>query len=883
MSPVHLKALQISEWAYRTALLAYPASYRARFAPEMLCAFRELNAEAVGVSGIRGGLRLWWREATGVVRTAVRERVAAVGSTTASAAERRVGGVVRAAGRSVWVWACAVFVFVLAAYVWTLAPTVTFWDAGEFLAASKTLGVPHPPGTPVWVFVSHVWATLVPFGAYAFRVNLMTAVFSAAAAAFLFLVVHAALSRTDGKDTGLWSHAGAAAAVIVSAFTFTVWQNSNEAEVYAIAAFSIAATTWFAMVWRSHRGTPKATRMLFLMVYLGAFSIGNHLLALLVGPALVGFMWHVLRTEPLTDQKARNKEWTQWAVLTATWVLLIATGLGSPALLGIAAVVFVGATTVAGARGSLRFPVAMLAVSAVGVSTYLFLYIRAAQVPFLNMWDPSTLDALLSVIRREQYPPRLPTDNPLYLSGEGNPGRTFGLLWLQILNYLQYFDWQWAMGLKPNERVFALGRLPFTLVFTSLGIYGASLLRQRDRSAFWLLLSVFVVTGPGLVGYMNFKPGFSLGLEQYPVIDMHEVRERDYFFLVSFQVWGLFAGVGIVGMCRSLRASLGQRWAGKRWAPHLAFPLLALALIPPALNFKAASRSHGPQVQLARDYAYDVLQTIEPYGILITHGDNDTYPLWYLQAVEGIRPDVTVMVGTLSRIPSYIRHLRDRPVQPFDPEQAPWFADSAPAVPPPPVHSLTDAEIASLRPMALPTAYTFRAGVIEHTYPAGTPLYVNDLLLLRMIQENVGKRSVYFSGGGGDEAWVRLGDSVVQEGLALKLYADKHPDAAQVVDSGFGYKVNLERTESLAWNVYRYADLLETDTPQLDSNHRPVIGQFAQMYLSLAQAHDTVGNRERSIQNLLRAYHFLPTPQLRRIVDAVAPGRIPSDATMEPE
>ena len=79
---------------------------------------------------------------------------------------------------------------VLAVFVATLAPTVTFWDAGEFIAAARTLGIPHPPGTPLFVLIAHVWALLVPVGEYAYRTNLLSACCSSAAAALLFLVVH---------------------------------------------------------------------------------------------------------------------------------------------------------------------------------------------------------------------------------------------------------------------------------------------------------------------------------------------------------------------------------------------------------------------------------------------------------------------------------------------------------------------------------------------------------------------------------------------------------------------------------------------------------------------------------------------------------------------
>ncbi|MEA2724476.1 MAG: hypothetical protein QOH59_2247, partial [Gemmatimonadales bacterium] len=86
--------------------------------------------------------------------------------------------------------ALGVAALVLAVFVLTLAPTVTFWDAGEFIAAAKTLGIPHPPGTPLFVMIAHVWAMLIPIGEYAVRTNLLSAVLSAAAAGLFFLVTH---------------------------------------------------------------------------------------------------------------------------------------------------------------------------------------------------------------------------------------------------------------------------------------------------------------------------------------------------------------------------------------------------------------------------------------------------------------------------------------------------------------------------------------------------------------------------------------------------------------------------------------------------------------------------------------------------------------------
>ena len=98
-----------------------------------------------------------------------------------------------------YLWALAVAGVVLAIYVLTLAPSVTFWDAGEFIAAARTLGIPHPPGTPLFVLMAHVWGMLVPVGEFAARTNLLSAIFSAAGAGCFFLVAYESLREFDPR------------------------------------------------------------------------------------------------------------------------------------------------------------------------------------------------------------------------------------------------------------------------------------------------------------------------------------------------------------------------------------------------------------------------------------------------------------------------------------------------------------------------------------------------------------------------------------------------------------------------------------------------------------------------------------------------------------
>ena len=160
----------------------------------------------------------------------------------------------------------------------------------------------------------------------------------------------------------------------------------------------------------------------------------------------------------------------------------------------------------------------------------------------------------------------------------------------------------------------------------------------------------------GLVYYLNFRYGYSL---PDPMADrgLHEVRERDYFFIVSFSVWGLWAGIGIATLWRE--ASRDARSGLVK-----ASPILGLALIPLLLNFTWASRADDYS---ARDWAHNLLMSVEPYGVLFTNGDNDTFPLWYLQEVEGIRRDVTVIVTSYLNTEWYTKQLK-RITAPCDPD-----------------------------------------------------------------------------------------------------------------------------------------------------------------------------------------------------------------------
>lgn len=771
-------------------------------------------------------------------------------------------------------WAVAVSGVVFLGLLVSLAPSVTLWDAGEFIAAMKVLGIPHPPGTPLFVMLGHTFARVVPFGEYAFRTNLLSALFASAGAGFWFLVLWESLGRSASPPSApapgpQFRVAAAIAGALIASFTFSNWLNSNETEVYAAATFSVSAICWLMLRWRAHRSTPRARRDLLLVTFLLGLAIGNHLLGLLAGPAAMGFMAVELRRHPAADPAERGREWAEAGLLAAVWTLLVGVGLGSSLLMLLGAGAVLASLGFAARQRVATFGLVLLGLGLVGVTSYLFLYLRAGQGPPLNEADPSTWPALLDVIRRAQYPRRTPFDDPTFPHGDpANPGRGLRIIALQLATYVQYFDWQWASGLRTAGGGFPL-QVPVTLAFVGLGIAGVRAQWRSDPGGAGLLLILFLVTGLGLVGYMNFKPGFSLGYAWYPDSDQHEVRERDYFFVVSFLVWGLWAGLGLRALARRLASHPRfGRFSRAVWVG---------AAVPFVLNFPAADRRAGPDARLAGDFAYDLLNSVPPYGILFTYGDNDTFPLWWAQEVAGIRRDVTVICLALAETDWYMRQLRDQPIRPFDSAGAPpvWRRGAGPK-PEFPLHTMSDADIAGATPRLLGRDLRLSMGVAEVTLPARTVLSGKDFLAIRVLQQNAGRRPIAWAVTAAGQ-YYGLDRYVVQRGLVLELMPEPVDTTRTGLDRSrlMGVPLDVPATERLMEETYRYAGLLERPRRELESAAAGIASTLGLPYAQLALAAQAQGDTARMARYLDRATRLTADPAILSRI-APLPSRLPS-------
>jgi hypothetical protein len=486
---------------------------------------------------------------------------------------------------------CLTAVALLGVYAATLAPTVTLWDSGEFLSAAKTLGIPHPPGTPLFVVLANAWAKLLWLLPFAAAVNLLSAVATAMACGLLASM----LARATGQG-GMAVAGGITAGTMLS-----VWQSATETEVYALALLHGVLVLWIAS---RDDLDPRAER---LVVFLFGVAVSLHLSALATAPAAVWLLAH------------REGRFDVRRALLPGAAFLVALGVGTMSILPVALAAALAVAVVVAPLGERRAVVAAraggaLALTALGASIVVVMLVRAGHEPGVNQGNPATLDALIDVVGRRQYdvPGLWPRRAPA---------------WLQVANFIQYADWQVAFGLDRWPGA-SWWRTPWTVALVALAVQGARGHAAAAPRGFRGLALAFAAASLGVIGVLNLRAGPSIGIGILPPDALHEARERDYFFATAFAMWGLWAGAGAVSLARAARSKI------------VGAALAAGCLIPLVLNYRAADRSHLPVAGLADALGASLLQSAEPNAVLLLAGDNDSYTVWYHQYVNGVRPDV---------------------------------------------------------------------------------------------------------------------------------------------------------------------------------------------------------------------------------------------------
>jgi len=725
----------------------------------------------------------------------------------------------------------------LLVYLRTVTPTVPFWDSGEFIATSWILGLPHPPGNPVYTMLGRLMC-LLPIESIAWRVNIMSSLASTITCLFTFLFTVRALRRTMASESpslvsSLACELGGIVAAWMVAWASSFWDSAIEAEVYSLSSAMIAFTVWLAFVWWDRLGESRNDKLLLVIVYLLAVSTGIHLGTILIAPSLL-LLFMLVRSSYFWNPKFIVPSVFFLTVLSV-WFLAGKLGLGIPG------VFYLGALGLAFVYAAVNYKFYLknnlfglwVLLILVGFTVQVFLLIRSQQMPMINEGSPTTIGSWLEYLSRKQY-------------GPSNPFDRRAEVWYQIQHmYLRYVGEQWSLVERIGQLdtssfwVKSINAIPYFFMFL-----GAWWNYKRDRITFWFFLLTHVIMGPALIFYLNFTD--------------HEVRERDYFFTNSYHFMAVWMGMGATAAFQSLAGALAPRGASARPAgngergaataaerpmPGGATPaylgagalaLLGLALLPCKTGWYEHDRSG---FYIAHDYAYNMLAPLEPGAIVFTNGDNDTFPLWYIQEVENVRKDVRVVNLSLLNTPWYIRQLRDlNPKVPF---------------------SYSDAQLDMLSPY--------------QDEKTGKVVWVKDLATADIIKTNAWRRPIYLAVTVPDQ--MGLEKRLSLEGLVFRVNPQETARSVDVdktmknLYSTFKYKGLLDKNRAYDTSVYK------------DDNAYRLVQNYAAAHVQVAYQMQLAGKVPEAIHVLEDAVKLSPDfPGLLEYL-----GRLYEDAGNVPE
>jgi len=757
-------------------------------------------------------------------------------------------------------FAFVVFIISFLVYLKTIAPTTSFWDCGEFITCSYILGVPHPPGAPLYILVGRIFS-MIPFVQdIGMRVNVISSLASAITVMFTYLIIVRLITIFLGKpkdvNDRIILYASGIIGALTFAFTDSFWFNAVEAEVYAISMFFTSFVIWLILIWWERADEPSSDKYILLIAYLVGLAIGVHLLMILA-------LWAVFFV--IYFRKFRKIDWKNFAIfLVISFVVfkLIYPGIvqtlpnvalflmkkvGTEFTWGLIIISLVVLISLLFWTFTEKKRIAFLALTSfllilLATSTYTAIYIRSNLNPAIDENDPENMENMVSYLNREQYgewgyfPRRYPglmsqaefnNRHPYGNYATHDLGKQLDFMWnYQIKKmYLRYFGWQFigqgkTLGedgrIVENFSANGLFAIPFII-----GLLGMYYHFKKDWKHALAIAVLFLITGLAIVINLN---------QEDP-----QPRERDYVFVGSFFAFSIWIGMGVTAIGDALKG-VTEKFQPMQKMIVLVAVMLILLLILPIYVFSHNYESHNRSGNyVAYDYSYNILQSCEPNAILFTNGDNDTFPLWFLQEVYGIRKDVRVVNLSLLNTHWYIKQLRDE----------------EPRVP----ISLNDRQIEVLQPRGWPKeGGTIRFDVPQNAYlrdrgdllerkqlvqdveeppeivftlkPTlyGQGIRVQDMMILDIIRTNRFRKPIYFALTVSQENQINLRNYLRMDGLVFKLVT--YPTREEPLSPAH-LKTNL-------FEKFQYRNLDNEDV-YYNENIKGLLRNYQGAYYSLAQ------------------------------------------------
>lgn len=797
--------------------------------------------------------------------------------------------------------ALAIFFLTLFMYRMTAQSSVAFWDCGEYAATSPALEVPHPPGAPLFTLLGRI-AMMTPYvHSPALRINLISALTTALAIMFLYLIGVRVISRWKGfpedSQGAIVVFGSAAIGAFILSVADSVWFDAVESSLFATALFFIAFILWLGMLWFEKADEPGSQKYLLLAAYAMGLSIGVHVLSILVFfivALLIYFRYH---------EFDRNS-FIKFAIITilaffviypgiVKWIAAILHGdiqfgpfnIKHSLLIqlippGMVIVAMYGAYKAQKAKRWILSTSLMAGLFIVlGYTTYTLVYIRSNAHPPINEDNPSNLKNLVAYLNRDQYGsqpmfwPREWSPEPKYRAGFEKYGSNIGYFVGYQLDhmYLRYLGWNFIgragdiqdapVAFISSPKGWYNGRAGYPARYFAipflLGLFGLWYHFKKDWKFGLTFLSMFLVFGLALVIYFNMQDP--------------QPRERFYFYVGSYFVFALWAGIGASGIIDYVVTKIKEK---RTKTLTMAGTVAILFAIAPLNMFAQNLYTHDRHGNFAPfDYSYNILQSCKKNAILFTNGDNDTFPLWYLQEGLGIRTDVRIVNLSLANTNWYDLQLKN---------ERPHGAEKVPI-------SLTNEQLQNIEPIQWKTR-TFKIPVPDSVYKAFgisdtsithkgymqftmkptlnygdvKAVRAQDLLVQNIVQTNDWKRPVYFAVTVAPGNFIGLSPFLQMQGLALQLTPVKNTSPA-TEDYALNRKIMSECYLHVPKRAYRHQHYgflftnLSDPNIYYDDNVRMLTLNYRYGFMRLAEYFAGEADSNRAVATLDTMEARIPT------------------------
>lgn len=444
--------------------------------------------------------------------------------------------------------------------------------------------------------------------------------------------------------------------------------------------------------------------------------------------------------------------------------------------------------------------------------------------------------------------------------------------WISGINFID----SWRLGDQSNlpSSMKNPARTRFYFLPLILGLIGFFFQLNRSKKDTWVVLLIFIMTGLAIIIYLNQTP--------------LQPRERDYAYAGSYYAFAIWIGLGVLGLYNALQKKMGNKLLAATIVS-----IASLSLVPGIMAEQGWSAHDRSGKYAAADFAKMYLASCEPNAILFTNGDNDTFPLWYVQEVENFRTDVRVVNYMLSSGDWYVsqmgRKVYDSDRLPLTIDQdfykkkggyVPVFERLEEAELIDAIRFIKDDNKGTRVPLQngewidyMPTKKLSLTIDKEAVIASGTVtiedsasivdkiewtikqggLYRNDLMLLDLVATNNWERPIYFANPNSHSKVLNVDKYCHLEGVVYRFKPTLAPDFIKKIGG-----VNADRTyEVLMADDVRWGRLNEEDV-SVDRESARNSGMVKQNYVRLAQALLKEHKYDSVIEVLDRGIEFFP-------------------------